>query len=75
MESTGHVDEAGRVVIPAGWRKNWGRRVLIVRLDDRQVLIRSLRKRGKLTDLVDSIEVKNVGDFGDIHELRGAVYG
>jgi len=52
-----------------------GKKVLIVRLDDRQVLIRSLRKRSKLTDLIDSIEIEDVEDFGDTHELRGAMYG
>jgi len=75
MERVGRVDEAGRVVIPAEWRRNWGRKVLIVKLDDRQVLIRSLRKRGRLTDLIDSIEIQDVKNFGDTHELRGAVYG
>jgi bifunctional DNA-binding transcriptional regulator/antitoxin component of YhaV-PrlF toxin-antitoxin module len=75
MESVGRVDEAGRVVIPAEWRRDWGRKVLIVRLDDQQVLIRSLRKRGRLTDLIDSIEIKDVKDFGDAHNLRGVVYG
>jgi len=75
MESVGRLDEAGRVVIPAGWRRDWGRKVLIVRLDDRQILIRSIRKRGRLTDLIDSIEIKDIKDFGNTHELRGAMYG
>jgi len=65
----------GRVVIPAEWRRNWGKRVIIVRLSEDQVVVRPLRKRGKLTDLVDAIEIENVEDFADTHRLREAVYG
>ena len=69
------VDQAGRVVIPAEWRKGWGKKVIMVRLSEDEVLVRSLKKRGKLTDLVDAIEVRNVEDFTDTHKLRKAVYG
>jgi len=69
------IDQMGRVVIPAEWRRNWGKRVIIVRLSEDQVVVRPLRKRGKLTDLVNTIEVGNVEDFTDTHRLRGAVYG
>jgi len=69
------IDQMGRVVIPAEWRRNWGKRVIIVRLSEDQVVVRPLRKRGKLTDLVDAIEIENVGDFADTHRLREAFYG
>jgi len=69
------IDQMGRVVIPAEWRRNWGKRVIIVRLSEDQVVVRPLRKRGKLTDLVDAIEIENVEDFTGTHRLRGAVYG
>jgi len=69
------IDQMGRVVIPAEWRRNWGKRVIIVRLSEDQVVVRPLRKRGKLTDLVDAIEIENVEDFADTHRLREAVYG
>jgi len=69
------IDQMGRVVIPAEWRRNWGKRVIIVRLSEDQVVVRPLRKRGKLTDLVDAIKVGNVEDFTDTHRLREAVYG
>lgn len=69
------MDDMGRVVIPAEWRRGWGKKVLVVRLSEDEVLVRPLRKRGRLTDLVDSIEVENVKDFTDSHQLRGAVHG
>ncbi|KPV62747.1 MAG: hypothetical protein AOA65_1642 [Candidatus Bathyarchaeota archaeon BA1] len=69
------VDRMGRIVIPAEWRKNWGKRVILVRLSDDEVILRALRKRGKLTDLADAIEVHDVEDFSDTHKLRKAVYG
>ncbi len=75
VEKTVKIDKAGRVVIPAEWRKDWGKKALMVRLSDDEVLIKSLRKRGKLTDLVDSMEIEGVSDFGDTHELRMVLYG
>jgi len=69
------IEQMGRVVIPAEWRRNWGKRVIIVRLSEDQVVVRPLRKRGKLTDLVDAIKVGNVEDFTDTHRLRETVYG
>jgi len=69
------VDQMGRVVIPAEWRKGWGKKVIMVRLSENEVIVRSLRKRGKLTDLLDAIEVRNVEDFADTHKLRKAIYG
>ncbi len=75
IEKTVEIDKAGRVVIPAEWRRNWGKRALMVRLSDDEVLIRPLRKRGKLTDLIDAIEIEQVNDFGNTHELRTVLYG
>lgn len=69
------IDDMGRVVIPAEWRKKWGKKVIIVQLSEDEVLIRPLRKRGKLTDLVDAIEVEKVEDFTDSHALRKALHG
>jgi AbrB family looped-hinge helix DNA binding protein len=75
IEKTIKIDKAGRIVIPAEWRRNWGKKVLMVRMSDDEVLIKPLRKRGKLTDLVDSIEIEEVSDFGDTHKLREVLYG
>ena len=69
------MDPMGRIVIPVEWRKKWGKKVVMVRLNDDEVMIRALRKKGKLTDLADAIEVPDVEDFGDTHELRRAVHG
>lgn len=49
--------------------------MVTVRLSEYEVLVKSLKKRGRLTDLVDAIEVRNVEDFTDTHKLRKAVYG
>ncbi len=67
------LDDGGRVVIPAEWRKKWGRKVLVIRLSEEEILVRPLRKQLKLTDLVDSIEVDGVDDFTDTHKLRRAL--
>gem|GEM_PF-320906 len=65
------IDGAGRVQIPAEWRKDWGERVILFRMDDDTVLIRPLRKRISLCDLFDSIEVDIPPEnFEDVHELR-----
>ena len=69
------MDDMGRIVIPAEWRKGWGRKVIVVRLSGDEVLIRPLRKLGKLTDLVDAIAVEDVEDFSDTEQLRRALYG
>jgi len=69
------VDRMGRIVIPAEWRKTWGKRVVLVKLSDEEVILRALRKRGRLTDLADAIEVNDVEDFSDTHKLRKAIYG
>jgi len=75
IEKTIKIDKAGRIVIPAEWRRNWGKKVLMVRMSDDEVLIKPLRKRGKLTGLVDSMEIEEVSDFGDTHKLREVLYG
>ncbi len=69
------LDRMGRVVIPAEWRKSWGRKVIVVRLSEDEVMVKAVRKRGRLTDLVDSIEVEGVEDFTDTHKLREVLYG
>jgi len=65
----------GRNVVPAEWRKNWGKKVVMVRLNEDEIIVKTLRKRGKLTDLADAIEVPEVKDFADTHELRRTLYG
>jgi len=67
------IGRLGRIVIPATWRRKWGKRVVLHKVND-EVLVRTLRKRGKLTDLIDSIEV-DVDDFTDTHKLREKLYG
>lgn len=69
------LDDGGRVVLPAEWRKKWGRQVLLIRLSEDEILVKSIRKRVKLTDLVNSIEVDDVDDFTDTHKLREALHG
>jgi len=75
IEKTIKIDKAGRIVIPAEWRRNWGKKVLMVRMSDDEVLIKPLRKSGKLTRLVDSMEIEEVSDFRDTHKLREVLYG
>ena len=74
-EKTTQMDKMGRIVIPAEWRKKFGKKVLMVKLSDDEILIKSIKKRGKLTDLVDSIEIEDVDNFEDTHELRSVIYG
>jgi bifunctional DNA-binding transcriptional regulator/antitoxin component of YhaV-PrlF toxin-antitoxin module len=69
------LDSGGRVVLPAEWRKKWGRQVLLIRLSEDEILVKPLRKQVKLTELVDSIEVEDVDDFADTHKLREALHG
>lgn len=69
-----NLDKMGRITIPSDWRKNWGERVIMVKMSDDEVLIRPLKKRLKLSDLFDSIEAE-IEDFSDIHRIREALYG
>lgn len=69
------IDRQGRIVIPAEWRRRWGKTVILVRIDEDEVIISPLRKRGKLTDLIDSIELGNIKDFTDTHKAREALHG
>jgi len=69
------VDSRGRIVVPAEWRKRWGKKVVMVRLSEGEILVKTLRKRGKLTDWADSIEVPEVKNFANTHELRKAICG
>ncbi|MGC9202712.1 MAG: hypothetical protein ACP5HX_08620 [Thermoproteota archaeon] len=47
----------------------------MVKLSDDEILIKSIKKHSKLTDLTDSIEIEGVGDFENTHELRSVLYG
>lgn len=69
------IDRLRRIVIPAEWRRRWGKRVILVRVGEDEVIIRSLRKRGRLTDLIDAIELEGVQDFTDTHQVREALHG
>jgi len=69
------VDSMGRITIPAEWRKNWGKRVMMVRLSENEIMVKTLRKRHRLSDLADAIQIPDASDFTNSHELRGAVYG
>ena len=46
----------------------------MVKISDKEILIRPLRKRLKLSDLFDTIEIE-VEDFSDVHKVRGTLYG
>jgi len=71
---TKEIDSLGRVYIPAKWRKNW-KKVLLIRLDDGSILIKPLNKEMKLTDLFDKIEVDiKPEEFEDVHRLRRKLY-
>jgi len=69
------IDSMGRIVVPAEWRKNWGRKVVMVRLSDDLIIVKTLRKKGNLTNLIDAIEIPEVKDFADTHELRRTLHG
>lgn len=70
----GRVDSLGRVYIPAKWRKNW-RKVILVRLEDGSILIRPLKRSLRFSDLFDSIEVDvSPEEFLDFHRLRSKMY-
>ncbi len=62
------VDKMGRISIPPKWREGLGKKVMLIRLPNGEILIRPLRMI-KLTELFDSIQV-DVKDFTDTHELR-----
>jgi AbrB family looped-hinge helix DNA binding protein len=74
IEKIAQIDKFGRIVIPAEWRKNLGKRVVLIKLSDDEILIGAIKKRGKLTDFVDSIEI-DVENFEDTHALRNKIYG
>ena len=74
LEKVKEIDRLGRIVIPAEWRRYWGKRVILVRIGEDEVIVRPLRKKGKLTDLIDSIEVEGVKDFTDTHNVREALH-
>ena len=74
MSEVKTIDRLGRIVIPARWRRKWGKRVVLYRVNEDEILVRTLRKRGKLTDLIDSITV-DAEDFTDTHKLREKLYG
>jgi bifunctional DNA-binding transcriptional regulator/antitoxin component of YhaV-PrlF toxin-antitoxin module len=73
LEKITQIDKFGRIVIPAEWRKNLGKRILI-KLSNDEIRIRAIKKRGKLTDFVDSIEI-DVENFEDTYSLRNKIYG
>ncbi len=75
MSVTKTVDRLGRIVIPVDWRRQWGNKVVLFRLSEDEILVKALRKRGKLTDLIDSITIDDVGDFTDTHALREKLIG
>jgi AbrB family looped-hinge helix DNA binding protein len=74
IEKITQIDKFGRIVIPAEWRINLGKRIILIKLSDDEILIRAIKKRGKLTDFVDSIEI-DVENFEDTHSLRNKIYG
>jgi len=69
-----NLDKMGRLTIPSEWRKDWSDRVIMVKISDKEILIRPLQKKLKLSDLFDAIEVE-VEDFSDVHKVREALYG
>ena len=75
MSVTKIVDKLGRVVIPAEWRREWGKRVVLYKLNEDEILMKALRKKGKLTDLIDSITIDEVSDFTDTHALKERLIG
>jgi hypothetical protein len=46
----------------------------MIKLSEDEILVKSIRKLGKLTDFVDSIKIE-VNNFEETHALRNVIYG
>ena len=49
--------------------------MVLYKVREDEILLKALRKKGKLTDLIDSVVIASVEDFTDTHELREAAIG
>ncbi len=67
------LDKMGRISIPPKWRENLGKKVILIKMPNGEILIKPLR-RIRLTELFDSIEIEEIKDFTDTHELRRVLY-
>jgi len=64
------IDEQGRIVIPAEWRKNWLRRNKVILRRRGEVLEILPYKEVDLTAFFDRAEVDTKADLSDWHALR-----
>ncbi|NJE12837.1 AbrB/MazE/SpoVT family DNA-binding domain-containing protein [Thermococcus sp. LS2] len=53
------IDSQGRIVLPKEWRKRWGNEVILIEFEDRIEILP--RRRPKLSEFFDIIEVENIG--------------
>ena len=64
------IDEQGRIVIPAEWRKKWLRRNKVILRRRGEVLEIVPCKEVDLTAFFDRAEVDTKADLSDWHSLR-----
>jgi len=64
------IDEQGRIVIPAEWRKKWPRGTKVILRDRGEIL--EIRPQGKvdLTAFFDRAEVDAKADLSNWHAVR-----
>jgi len=64
------IDEQGRIVIPAEWRKKWPRGTKVILRDRGEIL--EIRPQGKvdLTAFFDRAEVDTKADLSNWHAVR-----
>ena len=67
------MDRQGRIVIPAKVRRRLGSRILTLEIVGDEIRLKPI-KPVKLSELFDSIEIGDVEDFTDTHELRRALH-
>lgn len=67
------MDRQGRIVIPAKVRRRLGSRILTLEILGDEIRLKPI-KPVKLSELFDSIEIGDVEDFTDTHELRRALH-
>ncbi len=67
------MDRQGRIVIPAKVRRKLGSRILTLEIVGDEIRLKPI-KPVKLSELFDSIEIGDVEDFTDTHELRRALH-
>ncbi len=65
------LDPEGRLLLPREWRERHGKSVLIVETDD---YLKIVAKKGKLTDIIDKVELDIKSDLSDWHAVKRELY-